>query len=51
MDKKDFIISAQNLGRHFPKASQFDNLDKEPLKIAITGAAGQIGSFLCHFIA
>lgn len=51
MDKKDFIISAQNLGRHFPKASQFDNLEKEPLKIAITGAAGQIGSFLCHFIA
>ena len=27
------------------------NLESAPIKVAVTGAAGQIGSFLCHFIA
>jgi len=26
-------------------------VQREPITVAITGAAGQIGSFLCHFIA
>jgi malate dehydrogenase len=26
-------------------------VQREPIRVAITGAAGQIGSFLCHFIA
>jgi malate dehydrogenase len=37
----------QNIGRHFPAATQ----QKEPIRVAVTGAAGAIGSFLCNFIA
>jgi len=32
-------------GRNFPLSNN------EPIRVAITGAAGQIGSFLVHFIA
>jgi malate dehydrogenase len=38
------------LGRHFPSAAK-EGLDKEPIRVAITGAAGQIGGYLCNFIA
>ena len=27
------------------------NLENAPIRVAVTGAAGQIGSFLCHFVA
>ena len=36
------------LGRHFPRAPI--NLEQAPIRVAVTGAAGQIGTFLCHFI-
>jgi malate dehydrogenase len=37
----------QSIGRHFPPATN----PKEPIRVAVTGAAGQIGAFLCNFIA
>ena len=49
MDTTTFVGRIQQLGRHFPAAPR--NLDNEPVRVAITGAAGQIGSFLCNFIA
>ena len=42
--------SLQAFGRHLPSAVK-EGVDKEPIRVAITGAAGQIGTFLCHFIA
>jgi len=38
------------LGRHFPSAAK-EGAAKEPIRVAITGAAGQIGGFLCNYIA
>jgi len=49
MDSTTFVGRIQALGRHFP--APLKNLEKEPIRVAVTGAAGQIGSFLCHFIA
>ena len=37
------------MGRHFPATPR--NLELAPVRVAVTGAAGQIGSFLCNFIA
>jgi len=39
----------QQLGRHFPAPPK--NLEREPIRVAVTGAAGAIGSFLVNFIA
>lgn len=39
----------QQLGRHFPAPPK--NLEKDPIRVSVTGAAGAIGSFLCNFIA
>ena len=39
----------QQLGRHFPATPR--NLEQAPVRVAVTGAAGQIGNFLCNFIA
>ena len=50
MDNKSLIQAVQPLGRHFPPAAK-EGIDNAPIRVAITGAAGQIGSFLCHFIA
>mmetsp|Transcript_3430 Transcript_3430/g.5821 ORF Transcript_3430/g.5821 Transcript_3430/m.5821 type:complete len:207 (-) Transcript_3430:534-1154(-) len=50
IDVKQIIQLVQPMGRHFPPASEY-GIEKEPIRVAITGAAGQIGSFLCHFIA
>lgn len=47
---KALIEQLQPLGRHFPVASDA-GVEKEPIRVAISGAAGQIGTFLCHFIA
>jgi len=49
MDKSIFVSRVQDLGRHFPTPPI--NLESVPIRVAVTGAAGQIGSFLCHFIA
>ena len=37
------------LGRHFPEPPK--NLETAPIRVAVTGAAGQIGAFLCNFIS
>lgn len=49
MDSTTFVNRIQSLGRHFPQPPK--NLEKEPIRVAVTGAAGQIGTFLCNFIA
>ena len=49
MDKSILVSRIQALGRHFPKEPI--NLEQTPIRVAVTGAAGQIGTFLCHFIA
>ena len=37
----------QSIGRHFPPATN----PAAPIRVAVTGPAGAIGSFLCNFIA
>merc|ERR1711990_1433256 len=37
----------QSIGRHFPPAAN----PKAPVRVAITGAAGAIGGFVCNFVA
>lgn len=37
------------LGRHFPDVPK--NLEQPPVRVAVTGAAGAIGSFVCNFIS
>jgi len=49
MEKTVFVSRLQQLGRHFPTPPK--NLELAPIRVAVTGAAGQIGSFLCNFIA
>lgn len=49
MDKTILVSRVQQLGRHFPTPPV--NLEQTPIRVAVTGAAGQIGTFLCHFIA
>lgn len=49
MDSTTFVHRIQAIGRHFPQPPK--NLEKEPIRVAVTGAAGQIGTFLCNFIA
>lgn len=49
MAENIFISRLQALGRHFPIVPP--NLEEPPIRVAVTGAAGQIGSFLCNFIA
>ena len=39
----------QNIGRHFPAVPA--GKENAPIRITITGAAGQIGGFLCSFVA
>ena len=49
MEKSILVSRIQQLGRHFPTPPL--NLESNPIRVAVTGAAGQIGTFLCHFIA
>jgi len=37
----------QSIGNHFPKTES----ELEPIHVAITGAAGQIGGYLCTMVA
>lgn len=48
-DNNTLVARIQQLGRHFPQAPA--NMDQTPVRVAVTGAAGAIGSFLCNFIA
>ena len=49
MDNTMIVSRLQQLGRHFPSVPK--NLESAPVRVAVTGAAGQIGAFLCNFIA
>eukprot|EP00347_Sterkiella_histriomuscorum_P019103 403342937 len=49
MDDIRAIQRLKSLGRHFPQAPKED--ENKPIRVAVTGAAGQIGSVLCFFIA
>ena len=49
MDNTIFVSRLQMLGRHFPEVPR--NLETAPIRVAVTGAAGQIGAFLCNFIS
>jgi len=44
-----YIQKLKLLGRHFPQESKKD--ESIPIRVAVTGAAGQIGFFLCFMIA
>ncbi len=48
-DDNMLVARLQALGRHFPVAPA--NMESAPVRVAVTGAAGAIGSFLCNFIA
>jgi len=49
MNTSVLVSRLQQLGRHFPAVPL--NLEQAPIRVAVTGAAGQIGNFLCNFIA
>ena len=49
MENNILVSRLQALGRHFPAVPK--NLEVAPIRVAVTGAAGQIGAFLCNFIA
>ena len=49
MNQNVLVSRLQALGRHFPATPL--NQEKPAIRVAVTGAAGQIGSFLCNFIA
>jgi len=49
MDSTLIVGRLQQLGRHFPVTPI--NLEQTPIRVAVTGPAGAIGSFLCNFIA
>ena len=49
MDDIKAIQKLKSLGRHFPQAPKEE--ENKPIRVAVTGAAGQIGSVLCFFIA
>jgi hypothetical protein len=48
-NNQNLVQTLEPLGRHFPSPSE--GTGKEPIRVAITGAAGQIGGYLCHFVA
>jgi len=49
MEGQSLVQAMTPLGRHFPAVESGQG--KEPIRVAITGAAGQIGGYLCHFVA
>mmetsp|Transcript_34562 Transcript_34562/g.25677 ORF Transcript_34562/g.25677 Transcript_34562/m.25677 type:complete len:183 (-) Transcript_34562:544-1092(-) len=48
MDDPKAIQRLKSIGRHFP---QLKNDEQKPIRVAITGAAGQIGWILCFMVA
>lgn len=49
MDDIKSIQRLKSLGRHFPPIQKED--ENKPIRVTVTGAAGQIGSILCFMIA
>jgi len=49
MEDSKAIQRLKTLGRHFPQISREE--ENKPIRVAVTGAAGQIGSVLCFMIA
>jgi hypothetical protein len=49
MESSFTVQRLKALGRHFPALAKAD--EPAPVRVAVTGAAGQIGSFLCFMIA
>lgn len=49
MDDIKAIQRLKSLGRHFPQAPK--ELENKPVRVVVTGAAGNIGSSLCFMIA
>lgn len=49
MEDAKAIQRLKSIGRHFPQASREE--ESKPIRVAVTGAAGQIGSVLCFMIA
>jgi len=49
MEDAKSIQRLKSLGRHFPQVSKEE--ESKPVRVAVTGAAGQIGSVLCFMIA
>jgi len=48
MDDPKAIQRLKSIGRHFPQIKGDEN---KPIKVTITGAAGQIGWVLCFMVA
>ena len=49
MEDGKAIQRLKSLGRHFPQVSREE--ENKPVRVTVTGAAGQIGSVLCFMIA
>lgn len=49
MDDIKAIQKLKSLGRHFPQPPREE--ENKPIRVTVTGAAGQIGSVLCFMIA
>ena len=49
MDDTKAIQRLKSIGRHFPPVAKEE--EDKPIRVAVTGAAGQIGSILCFMIA
>lgn len=49
MEESKTALRLKALGRHFPQLNKAD--EDKPIRVTVTGAAGQIGSVLCFFIA
>jgi FlaA1/EpsC-like NDP-sugar epimerase len=49
MEDRSVVQRLKLLGRHLPTLPKEDQA--QPIRVAVTGAAGQIGSVLCFMIA
>lgn len=49
MDSEQAIQRLKSIGRHFPTLKKEE--ESKPLRVTVTGAAGQIGSSLVFMIA
>jgi malate dehydrogenase len=49
MENRSLVQRLKLLGRHLPTLPKED--EAQPIRVAVTGAAGQIGSVLCFMIA
>lgn len=49
MDDPKAIARLRSIGRHFPTIKKEE--ENKPIRVTVTGAAGQIGYILCFMIA